>query len=263
MEVNTNEVPPVAADLDKAGAFYYEFTSNFLDEEGNPVKHYINLGADVSTIIKEALDGKDGAPGTPGEDGNDSEISKIIKDAIDKYLSGKNNVYYGDIDEDDNVDKKVLYEIVNDVKTPIDIAASVRDVFHKIIEEGDSTFNEIIKEAAGDKVAEDGTPVFTGDYVGEFKVYKTLSKITVDGEYDSEFKAGEFVAAPEYVNVLNVSIYDEVGNVVVNSITDIDKSKEGGIRFAFGTGNMYTPLNGGTYYVLLEYVSSVKKDEEM
>ena len=259
MKVAVNKDAPLKADLEKAGAFYYEFTSEEINRDtGEQVKHYINLGADVATIIKEALNGKDGNAGEDGEDGETIDISKVIKDAIDSYLNGKNNVYYDEIEAGKG---KVLYEIVKegdvDVKKPIDITASVRDVFHKIIKEGDSTFNEIIKEAAGDQVVIGGDAVFTGDYVGGKKVYKSLTEVTVVDGYDSVFEG--VVKAPKYQNILNVSVYDVNGLVVVNSVTDVVKVGADEITFAFGAGNMYTPLVEGTYSVLLEYVSTEEK----
>jgi hypothetical protein len=238
----------VDADL-KAGQIIYKYDS----EQGT---FYINMTEDVVQTFN-----------------NNEEIKNTLNEIVTKHLSQGGNVYYGEIKPGEG---KVLYELVGDVKAPIDIS---KDILKVIESTTNNLIIEKIKELTTVKVVE-GTDVATGETLGGKAIYKGQAVVTVDDKtygYDSAFTidGSEFITinphkivldkdgkgtltatGEDFGRLLKVSVLTKGGSVLLDSATDVKTTpmNKKMFTFSFGLGSMYTPLVNGDYEVIYEYV---------
>ena len=218
---------PVAADV-KAGQIFYEYSA-----EGGE-KDYINLTGDILTSINNNVE---------------------VQHAITHVLNEGGNVYFGDHDDNANT-PPVFYQIVIDAsgkqeKKEINIPA---DFLVNMI----NKYKDIIKQALGDIINNNGDTVFTGNVYNGHKVYLGKGETTI-----SVYSA---VATPVSLNiteenkkikqVLSIKLLNTAGHIVTSNTTDIVIVEGKTIQFNIGVGNQYTMLPAGNYEVVVEYTSN-------
>jgi hypothetical protein len=216
----------VAADL-KEGQIIYKYDS----EDG---AFYINMTEDIVQTFNE-----------------NKEIKETLNTIVTEYLSKGGNVYYGEIKTGEG---KVLYELIGDVKTPIDIS---KDILKVIENETNNLVIEKIKELTTVKIEEGGSA--TGEVIGGKKVFKAIvtgvvEKVSDTMKYNSNFNGK--LAVKKFGRLLSVKILAQVnGQLVSSNVTDV-VATEATLDFKFGVGKMYSPLAEGSYDVVIEYVST-------
>ncbi|WP_010254630.1 hypothetical protein [Myroides injenensis] len=247
-ELNTE--PP----LGEKGKIYYKYQGE-KNEAGQRVTQYIDLSSDIVQAIK-----------------NDTTIQESISNTVNQHFETiGGNVFYGAINNDDS--KEYLYVVEGEEKNKvkIDISESVKEVFDEIIKgetkpgetPGEDNNNEIvnsIKNAIGLKVLTDKPAVDTGNTIDSKKVFKQSVTINVDKSNEDPSVNTDFVGnivVANFGTLLNVSIYDETGVLVCSNVTDVVQTTTS-LKFSFGQGNLYTPLETGYYTVVFEYVSNIE-----
>lgn len=231
-------VPNTTAPIGALGKVFYAYEGE-IDANGNRQTQYIDISEDFIYTIE-----------------NNTDVKESIHNSITEYFNtnGGGNVFYGPMEKDG---EDILYVITADgKKSPINITESVREVFETIIKDTISSKEliETIKEAIGVDLKE-GVAVATGDKIGGNKVYRQVSSITVNEDeygYNSDFEGTILVS--EMGPLLNVTIYNVKGDVVVNTITDVTKT-DSTLKFSFGNGSSYLPLDNGKYMVVFEYIA--------
>ncbi|MDM1350040.1 hypothetical protein HX017_06900 [Myroides marinus] len=249
------------------GKIYYTYVN-----EKN-VTEYLDVTSDFETIIKE-------------NETIRKEITNVVKtvDPIDPTKpdpvkpvdptkpdpGAYGNVYYGDPYKEGkpvlySVDDKGVVHYINLSQNIINEITNNQEIIEKL--------KETIRVEVGKEKDKD---VPTGEVIGGRRVFKGLATIVVpgvaaNGEYDSEFTGSVTVhptkvtikdnkatveedAAVKFGRLLSVSVLTQGGSVLVNSATDVEKIGEKAFKFSFGTGSLYTPVLGGTYDLVFEYL---------
>ncbi|WP_010254629.1 hypothetical protein [Myroides injenensis] len=243
--------PNTEAPLGEKGKIYYKYQGE-KNEAGESVTHYIDLSSDIVQAIK-----------------NDTIIQESISNTVNQHFETiGGNVFYGAIDDKDS--KEYLYVVKGEDKNKvkIDISESVKEVFDEIIKgetkpgenPGEGNNNDIvnsIKDAIGLKLVTGEKAIDTGNTIDSKKVFKQSNFITVNNTefgYDSDFTEAN-IKVENFDTLLNVTIYNSEGTVVCNSITDVEKTTTS-LKFSFGQGKSYSPLNNGKYIVVFEFLAS-------
>ncbi|MEK6493876.1 hypothetical protein [Myroides odoratimimus] len=220
-------VAPVEANV-KKGEIFYKYNNEDKGEQ------FINMTADIISSIK-----------------NNEEVKKEITNVLNQG----GNVYFGDHDNDVTTDE-VFYKIEikngKEEKTPIELPASF---LLEIIK----NYKEIIKQALGDNITNEGDIVFTGNIYNGRQVLLAKGSTTTNG--DSAKTTGVELANATGDNAINGVLSIKVlkaGVVVTESTKDVkvDGTK---IDFNIGVGNIYTALPKDTYEVVVEYLGKEVK----
>ncbi|MFM9403216.1 hypothetical protein ACKLNQ_14975 [Myroides odoratimimus] len=220
-------VAPVQANV-KKGEIFYKYNNEDKGEQ------FINMTADIISSIN-----------------NNEEV----KNALINVLNQGGNVYFGDHDNDAATDN-VFYtmKIVNgkEVKTPIELPASF---LLKIIR----NYKDVIKQALGDNITNEGDIVFTGNIYNGRQVLLAKGSTKANGE--SARTEGVTLANATGDNAINGVLSIKVlkaGVVVTESTKDVVVAGTK-IDFNIGVGNIYTALPADTYEVVVEYLGKEVK----
>ncbi|AJA70820.1 MULTISPECIES: hypothetical protein [Myroides] len=220
-------VAPVQDNV-KKGEIFYKYNNEDKGEQ------FINMTADIISSIN-----------------NNEEV----KNALTNILNQGGNVYFGDHDNDAATDN-VFYtmKIVNgkEVKTPIELPASF---LLKIIND----YKEVIKQALGDNITNEGDIVFTGNIYNGRQVLLAKGSTKANGESArTEGVTLENATGDNAINgVLSIKVL-KAGVVVTESTKDVVVSGTK-IDFNIGVGNIYTALPKDTYEVVVEYLGKEVK----
>ncbi|EPH14092.1 hypothetical protein HMPREF9713_00292 [Myroides odoratimimus CCUG 12700] len=218
---------PVEANV-KKGEIFYKYNNEDKGEQ------FINMTADIISSIN-----------------NNEEV----KNALTNILNLGGNVYFGDHDNDAATDN-VFYtmKIVNgkEVKTPIELPASF---LLEIIR----NYKDVIKQALGDNITNEGDIVFTGNIYNGRQVLLAKGSTKANGE--SARTEGVTLANATGDNAINgvLSIKVLKAGVVVTESTKDVVVNDTKIDFNIGVGNIYTALPADTYEVVVEYLGKEVK----
>ncbi|MDM1483666.1 hypothetical protein HX045_08185 [Myroides odoratimimus] len=218
---------PVEANV-KKGEIFYKYNNEDKGEQ------FINMTADIISSIN-----------------NNEEV----KNALTNILNQGGNVYFGDHDNDAATDN-VFYtmKIVNgkEEKTPIKLPASfILDIINN--------YKDVIKQALGDNITNEGDIVFTGNIYNGRQVL--LAKGSTKANGSSARTEGVTLANATGDNAINGVLSIKVlkaGVVVTESTKDVVVAGTK-IDFNIGVGNIYTALPADTYEVVVEYLGKEVK----
>lgn len=217
---------PIEANV-KKGEIFYKYNNEDKGEQ------FINMTADIISSIN-----------------NNEEV----KNALTNILNQGGNVYFGKIKDTDTDLVFYTMKIVNgkEEKTPIELPASF---LLKIIND----YKEIIKQALGDNITNEGDIVFTGNIYNGRQVLLAKGSTTTNG--DSAKTTGVELANATGDNAINgvLSIKVLKGGVLVTESTKDVEVKGTKIDFNIGVGNIYTALPKDTYEVVVEYLGKEVK----
>ncbi|MGG5510953.1 hypothetical protein ACPDHN_13465 [Myroides odoratimimus] len=219
-------VAPVQANV-KKGEIFYKYNNEDKGEQ------FINMTADIISSIN-----------------NNEEV----KNALINVLNSGGNVYFGKIKDTDTDLVFYTMKIVNgkEEKTPIELPASF---LLEIIK----NYKDIIKQALGDNITNEGDIVFTGNIYNGRQVLLAKGSTTTNGE--SARTTGVTLANATGDNAINGVLSIKVlkaGVVVTESIKDVVVN-DTKIDFNIGVGNIYTALPADTYEVVVEYLGKEVK----
>lgn len=259
-EVADAKVAPTADDLKKKGYIAYKYFGEEKDVNGDPIPHYINVTADMKTILETNTEIR-------------NQITQVIKevkpvepdpnnpDPVDptKPVDPKayGNVYYGKVNSNMepvlySVDEtgKIHYinisqNIINEITNNQDVIEKIKEVTTKVITEGEG--------------------VNTGEVIDGFYVKKGYATVTVNDAYgyDSAFQGT--IPVSKFARLVKVSVLKGGvnGQLVVDSATEVvcnsGAGDAGTLKFSFGMGELYTPVLNGDYNVIFEYISTDAK----
>ncbi|MFD0701190.1 hypothetical protein [Myroides pelagicus] len=216
-------VAPVEADV-KKGEIFYKYNNEDKEEQ------FINMTADIISSIN-----------------NNEEV----KNALTNVLNQGGNVYFGDHDNDANTDNVFYTMVVNadgtTTKTPIELPASF---LLEII----NNYTDVIKQALGDHITNEGDIIFTGDIYNGRKVLLVKGSTTANGT--SARTTGVTLANATGDNAINGVLSIKVlqnGVLITESTKDVVVTGTK-IDFNIGVGNIYTALPAGDYEVVVEYL---------
>src|SRR5690606_7214779 len=197
----------------KKGEIFYEYTS-----EDNT--DFINVTADMISSIT-----------------NNQEVI----DAITNILNKGGNVFFGDHDGD-TATPEVLYTVISNVNTPIDISGTVLQII--------TNNAENIKTILGDKINKT-TVIKTGDtYNGsDVYIYTNTTTIAANSAETTGITIPAGIAPGTIIGIKVIS-----ANGISSNVTDIAITGQQ-ISFNVGTGNMYNILGAGTYDVIVEFTA--------
>ncbi|MVX34381.1 hypothetical protein [Myroides sp. LoEW2-1] len=217
---------PIEANV-KKGEIFYKYNNEDKGEQ------FINMTADIISSIN-----------------NNEEV----KNALTNILNQGGNVYFGKIKDTDTDLVFYTMKIVNgkEEKTPIELPASF---LLKIIND----YKEIIKQALGDNITNEGDIVFTGNIYNGRQVLLAKGSTTTNG--DSAKTTGVELANATGDNAINGVLSIKVlkaGVLVTESTKDVEV-KGTKIDFNIGVGNIYTALPKDTYEVVVEYLGKEVK----
>ncbi|MDM1414401.1 hypothetical protein HX057_08125 [Myroides odoratimimus] len=227
LEAYAAATAPVEANV-KKGEIFYKYNNEDKGEQ------FINMTADIISSIN-----------------NNEEV----KNALTNVLNQGGNVYFGDHDNDAATDN-VFYtmKIVNgkEVKTPIELPASF---LLEIIR----NYKDVIKQALGDNITNEGDIVFTGNIYNGRQVLLAKGSTKANGE--SARTEGVTLANATGDNAINgvLSIKVLKAGVVVTESTKDVVVNDTKIDFNIGVGNIYTALPADTYEVVVEYLGKEVK----
>ncbi|QQU03239.1 hypothetical protein [Myroides odoratus] len=218
---------PVAGDV-KKGEIFYEYNA-----EGGNVD-YINMTEDILNSIN-----------------NNEEI----KNAITNVLNLGGNVYFGDHDNDDNT-PAVFYQVITKLdgtkeNKEIELPASfLVNLINK--------YKDIVKQALGDTIINEGDTVFTGNVYNGYKVYlgKGTTTIQVYSAVATPVSFGSLAGDKQIRQVLGIKLLNAAGHIVTESTTDVTVETGTTVKFNIGVGNQYMMLPVGAYEVVVEYASN-------
>ncbi|MDM1361066.1 hypothetical protein HX052_13505 [Myroides marinus] len=216
-------VAPVEANV-KVGEIFYKYNNEDKGEQ------FINMTADILTSIN-----------------NNEEIKK----AITNVLNQGGNVYYGDHDNDPSTDE-AFYKIVDNKNVKIDLPVSfLLEIINK--------YKDVIKQALGDNITNEGDIVFTGNIYNGRQVMLVKGSTSTNGE--SARTTGVTLANATGDNAINgvLSIKILKAGVVVTESTKDVVVTDTKIDFNIGVGNIYTALPAGDYEVVVEYLGKEVK----
>jgi predicted NAD-dependent protein-ADP-ribosyltransferase YbiA (DUF1768 family) len=202
---------------------YDYFNEKQPDVTGTP-QATIDVNADIKNLIEGNID---------------------IQKAITKILNDGGNVYYGDHDND-GATPDVFYTIINDVKTPIDIA----EVIVNAIKNATTVQKQEIKNQLGDKI-NNTTVTKTGDTFNGSDIYIYTNKTTIAAN-SAETTGIEIPSGTTPDQIIGIKVIGAKG--VVASVTDIVVTGQQ-IDFNIGAGNMYNILGAGNYDVVVEFTA--------
>ncbi|MDM1326541.1 hypothetical protein [Myroides odoratimimus] len=219
-------VAPVQANV-KKGEIFYKYNNEDKGEQ------FINMTADIIFSI----------------DNNEE-----VKNALINVLNSGGNVYFGKIKDTDTDLVFYTMKIVNgkEEKTPIELPASF---LLEIIK----NYKDIIKQALGDNITNEGDIVFTGNIYNGRQVLLAKGSTKANGE--SARTTGVTLANATGDNAINGVLSIKVlkaGVVVTESIKDVVVN-DTKIDFNIGVGNIYTALPADTYEVVVEYLGKEVK----
>ncbi|MDM1093868.1 hypothetical protein ACPDHQ_09010 [Myroides odoratimimus] len=227
LEAYAAATAPVEANV-KKGEIFYKYNNEDKGEQ------FINMTADIISSIN-----------------NNEEV----KNALTNILNQGGNVYFGDHDNDAATDN-VFYtmKIVNgkEEKTPIKLPASF---LLEIIK----NYKDVIKQALGDNITNEGDIVFTGNIYNGRQVLLAKGSTKANGE--SARTEGVTLANATGDNAINGVLSIKVlkaGVVVTESTKDVVVAGTK-IDFNIGVGNIYTALPADTYEVVVEYLGKEVK----
>ncbi|MDM1410457.1 hypothetical protein HX038_06800 [Myroides odoratimimus] len=217
---------PVEANV-KKGEIFYKYSNE------DKVEQFINMTADIISSIN-----------------NNEEV----KNTLINVLNSGGNVYFGKIKDTDTDLVFYTMKIVNgkEEKTPIELPASF---LLEIIK----NYKDIIKQALGDNITNEGDIVFTGNIYNGRQVLLAKGSTTTNGE--SARTTGVTLANATGDNAINGVLSIKVlkaGVVVTESIKDVVVN-DTKIDFNIGVGNIYTALPADTYEVVVEYLGKEVK----
>ncbi|MCS4237192.1 hypothetical protein M2306_002777 [Myroides gitamensis] len=218
---------PVAGDV-KKGEIFYEYNA-----EGGNVD-YINMTEDILNSIN-----------------NNEEI----KNAITNVLNLGGNVYFGDHDNDDNT-PAVFYQVITKLdgtkeNKEIELPASfLVNLINK--------YKDIVKQALGDTIINEGDTVFTGNVYNGYKVYlgKGATTIQVYSAVATPVSFASLAGDKQIRQVLGIKLLNAAGHIVTESTTDVAVETGTTVKFNIGVGNQYMMLPAGAYEVVVEYASN-------
>ena len=218
---------PVAGDV-KKGEIFYEYNA-----EGGNVD-YINMTEDILNSIN-----------------NNEEI----KNAITNVLNLGGNVYFGDHDNDDNT-PAVFYQVITKLdgtkeNKEIELPASfLVNLINK--------YKDIVKQALGDTIINEGDTVFTGNVYNGYKVYlgKGATTIQVYSAVAAPVSFNTLAGDKQIRQVLGIKLLNAAGHIVTESTTDVAVETGTTVKFNIGVGNQYMMLPAGNYEVVVEYASN-------
>ncbi|WP_353101950.1 hypothetical protein [Myroides odoratus] len=218
---------PVAGDV-KKGEIFYEYNA-----EGGNVD-YINMTEDILNSIN-----------------NNEEI----KNAITNVLNLGGNVYFGDHDNDDNT-PAVFYQVITKLdgtkeNKEIELPASfLVNLINK--------YKDIVKQALGDTIINEGDTVFTGNVYNGYKVYlgKGATTIQVYSAVATPVSFASLAGDKQIRQVLGIKLLNATGHIVTESTTDVTVETGTTVKFNIGVGNQYMMLPAGAYEVVVEYASN-------
>ena len=218
---------PVAGDV-KKGEIFYEYNA-----EGDQ-KDYINMTEDILNSIN-----------------NNEEI----KNAITNVLNLGGNVYFGDHDNDDNT-PAVFYQVITKLdgtkeNKEIELPASfLVNLINK--------YKDIVKQALGDTIINEGDTVFTGNVYNGYKVYlgKGATTIQVYSAVATPVSFASLAGDKQIRQVLGIKLLNATGHIVTESTTDVTVETGTTVKFNIGVGNQYMMLPAGAYEVVVEYASN-------
>ena len=219
-------VAPVEANV-KKGEIFYKYNNEDKGEQ------FINMTADIISSIN-----------------NNEEV----KNALTNVLNSGGNVYFGKIKDTDTDLVFYTMKIVNgkEVKTPIELPASF---LLEIIR----NYKDVIKQALGDNITNEGDIVFTGNIYNGRQVLLAKGSTKTNGE--SARTEGVELANATGDNAINgvLSIKVLKAGVVVTESTKDVVVNDTKIDFNIGVGNIYTALPKDTYEVVVEYLGKEVK----
>ncbi|EKB07347.1 hypothetical protein HMPREF9716_01797, partial [Myroides odoratus CIP 103059] len=218
---------PIAGDV-KKGEIFYEYNA-----EGDQ-KDYINMTEDILNSIN-----------------NNEEI----KNAITNVLNQGGNVYFGDHDNDDNT-PAVFYQVITKLdgtkeNKEIELPASfLVNLINK--------YKDIVKQALGDTIINEGDTVFTGNVYNGYKVYlgKGATTIQVYSAVATPVSFASLAGDKQIRQVLGIKLLNATGHIVTESTTDVIVETGTTVKFNIGVGNQYMMLPAGAYEVVVEYASN-------
>ncbi|MDR0223704.1 MAG: hypothetical protein LBI32_01420 [Myroides odoratus] len=218
---------PIAGDV-KKGEIFYEYNA-----EGDQ-KDYINMTEDILNSIN-----------------NNEEI----KNAITNVLNLGGNVYFGDHDNDDNT-PAVFYQVITKLdgtkeNKEIELPASfLVNLINK--------YKDIVKQALGDTIINEGDTVFTGNVYNGYKVYlgKGATTIQVYSAVATPVSFASLAGDKQIRQVLGIKLLNATGHIVTESTTDVTVETGTTVKFNIGVGNQYMMLPAGAYEVVVEYASN-------
>ena len=218
---------PIAGDV-KKGEIFYEYNA-----EGDQ-KDYINMTEDILNSIN-----------------NNEEI----KNAITNVLNLGGNVYFGDHDNDDNT-PAVFYQVITKLdgtkeNKEIELPASfLVNLINK--------YKDIVKQALGDTIINEGDTVFTGNVYNGYKVYlgKGATTIQVYSAVATPVSFASLAGDKQIRQVLGIKLLNATGHIVTESTTDVTVETGTTVKFNIGVGNQYMMLPAGAYEVVVEYTSN-------
>lgn len=214
---------PVEANV-KVGEIFYKYNNEDKGEQ------FINMTADIISSIK-----------------NNEEV----KNEITNVLNQGGNVYFGDHDDNAATDE-VFYKIVGGARVKIELPVSfMLEIINK--------YKDVIKQALGDNITNEGDIVFTGNIYNGRQVLLAKGKTTTNGE--SARTSGVTLANATGDNAINGVLSIKVlkaGVVVTGSTKDVTAAGTK-IDFNIGVGNIYTALPADTYEVVVEYLGKEVK----
>ena len=218
---------PIAGDV-KKGEIFYEYNA-----EGDQ-KDYINMTEDILNSIN-----------------NNEEI----KNAITNVLNLGGNVYFGDHDNDDNT-PAVFYQVItkqDGTKENKEIELPASFLVNLI-----NKYKDIVKQALGDTIINEGETVFTGNVYNGYKVYlgKGATTIQVYSAVATPVSFASLAGDKQIRQVLGIKLLNATGHIVTESTTDVTVETGTTVKFNIGVGNQYMMLPAGAYEVVVEYASN-------
>ncbi|MEC4113437.1 hypothetical protein VSO92_04865 [Myroides pelagicus] len=223
LEAYQAAVAPVETSV-KKGEIFYKYNNEDKEEQ------FINMTADIISSIN-----------------NNEEV----KNALTNVLNQGGNVYFGDHDNDANTDNVFYTMVVNadgtTTKTPIELPASF---LLEII----NNYTDVIKQALGDHITNEGDIIFTGDIYNGRQVLLVKGSTTANGT--SARTTGVTLANATGDNAINGVLSIKVlqnGVLITESTKDVVVTGTK-IDFNIGVGNIYTALPAGDYEVVVEYL---------